>query len=54
MSEDWGTGTKATLTVLIIVLMVPGLVIEPGPISEVVGTAAIGSVWGYDFDGGGI
>jgi len=41
---------KVLLTGIILVLMVPGLVIEPGPISEVLGFAAIGSVWGLDFD----
>lgn len=50
LSEDWPT--KAFLTVIILVLMVPGLVIEPGPISEIVGAAAIGSVWGVDLTGG--
>ncbi|MFU1780717.1 hypothetical protein ACM16X_04985 [Haloarcula japonica] len=47
---------KGLLTAIIVVLMVPGLVIEPGPVTEVVGVAAIGSVWGLDLtgdDGGG-
>lgn len=46
---------KLFLTGLILVLMLPGLIIEPGPISEILGFAAIGSVWGVDFtgDGGG-
>jgi hypothetical protein len=35
--------------------MVPGLIVEPGPISEVLGLAAIGTIWGVDLtgDGGG-
>lgn len=48
-SED--AMSKAALTALILVLMVPGLVVEPGPVSEVVGVAAIGSVWGVDLNG---
>jgi hypothetical protein len=51
-----GALAKLFLTGVILVLMVPGLLIEPGPLSEFVGFAAIGSVWGYDFgagDGGG-
>jgi hypothetical protein len=46
---------QAALTLLIVVLMVPGLIVEPGPVSEVLGLAAIGAVWGVDLggDGGG-
>lgn len=47
MSEK-GNFEKMLLTAIILVLMVPGLIIEPGPISEAVGAAAIGSVWGVD------
>lgn len=52
MSER-STTEKAVITGVILVLMLPGLVIEPGPVSEVVGVAAIGTVWGLDLDGGG-
>lgn len=41
---------KAPLTLLVVVLMIPGLVIEPGPISEIVGLGAILSIWGVDWD----
>jgi hypothetical protein len=46
---------NVALTLLVVVLMVPGLIVEPGPISEMVGLAAIGAVWGVDLtgDGGG-
>lgn len=44
MTEDWPI--KLLLTAIIIVLMVPGLVIEPGPFSEAAGGAAVGGVWG--------
>lgn len=47
------TFIKIILTAGIAVLMVPGLVIEPGPISEIVGLGAIMSVWGIDWDDGG-
>lgn len=46
------TPIKLLLTVGIGILMVPGLIIEPGPISEIVGLGAIMSVWGIDWDGG--
>lgn len=46
------TGVKLLLTVGIGILMVPGLVIEPGPISELVGIGAVLSIWGIDWDGG--
>jgi len=42
---------KGFLTLVVLVLMVPGLVVEPGPVSEVVGVAAIGSIWGVDLGG---
>lgn len=39
---------KIGLSALIIIMMIPGLVVEPGPISEIVGIGAILAVWGYD------
>lgn len=57
MADDDGLpfAVQAALTLLIVVLMVPGLIVEPGPVSEVLGLAAIGAVWGVDLggDGGG-
>jgi len=47
------TTEKVALTGLIVVLMIPGLIIEPGPISEILGIAAIGTVWGVDLGVGG-
>lgn len=46
---------KLGLTIGIVLLMIPGLVIEPGPISEIVGLGAIMSIWGYEdiLNGGG-
>lgn len=51
LGDDWPF--KLLLTGVILMLMIPGLVIEPGPISELVGFGAIGAVWGLSFDGGG-
>jgi len=51
MVDDSDPVIKTGLTAIILVLMLPGLVIEPGPISEVVGLAAIGTVWGVDLGG---
>jgi hypothetical protein len=44
---------KALLTAVIVVLMVPGLIIEPGPISEIIGIGFLASIWGLDFMPGG-
>lgn len=44
---------KILLSIGIIVLMIPGLVIEPGPISEIAGVVALGSIWGLDLGMGG-
>lgn len=53
MSDD-SLFTKLGLTALVIIMMIPGLVIEPGPISEIVGLGAIATIWGFDelFTGG--
>lgn len=45
------TAVNLLLTGIVLVLMLPGLVIEPGPLSEIVGLAAIGSIWGLDLTG---
>lgn len=51
MAEDSGTASKILLTGIVIILMIPGLIIEPGPLSEVIGLGAILSIWGIDWDG---
>lgn len=55
MSDDDGILGKVVMTALVVVFMVPGLVLEPGPISEIVGIGAIATIWGFGglFDGGG-
>jgi hypothetical protein len=40
-TDAGGTGVKLLLTGIIVVLMVPGLIIEPGPITEIAGVGAI-------------
>lgn len=52
-TDERGTGAKLLLTAIIIVLMIPGLIVEPGPLSEIAGLAALGAVWGFDIGGGG-
>lgn len=51
MSEDDSTAVQILLSVVVIVLMIPGLVIEPGPISEIVGLGALGAIWGFNLSG---
>jgi len=41
------------LTAAIVVMAIPGLIVEPGPFSELVAAGLIAGVWGVDFDGGG-
>jgi hypothetical protein len=38
---------KIVATAVIVILAIPGLVIEPGPFSEVAAGMAVLSVWGY-------
>lgn len=42
---------KLGLSAMIVVLMIPGLVIEPGPLTEIAGLAALGGIWGFDIGG---
>lgn len=45
---------KALLTALITIVAIPGLVIEPGPISEIAWIGGVSAIWGLDWgaDGG--
>jgi hypothetical protein len=41
---------KILLSVGIVIMMIPGLVIEPGPVSEAAGLASLLGIWGLDSD----
>jgi hypothetical protein len=47
------TVIKVFLTGVVVVLGVPGLVIEPGPFSEIITAGLIASIWGLDWSTGG-
>lgn len=53
MSDDTGVIAKLVLTVGVIVAAIPGLVVEPGPLSEIAALAALGAIWGVDLGIGG-
>jgi len=40
------------LSVIVIIFAIPGLVIEPGPFSEIAAIGALGAIWGFDIGGG--
>lgn len=44
--------TKAVLSAVVVILFVPGLIIEPGPISEIAALGILTSIWGIDWTGG--
>ena len=44
---------KVFLSVVVVVIAIPGLIIEPGPLSEVAAAVALGSIWGVDLGLGG-
>jgi hypothetical protein len=50
MSDDPGTGMKLVLTAIVVVLMVPGLIIEPGPFSEMAAVGLLMAIWFGDGD----
>lgn len=40
---------KLGLSAVVIIMALPGLVIEPGPVSEIVALTCLGVIWGFDF-----
>lgn len=44
------TVSRVALSAAVIVLMIPGLIIEPGPVSEAVGIGALLTIWSVDDD----
>lgn len=45
---------KLGLSAVVAIGFFPGLIIEPGPLSEATALAAWGSIWGFDLlEGGG-
>lgn len=49
--EDHGLPVKLLLSGIVITLMIPGLIFEPGPLSEIAGLGALGAIWGLDLGG---
>lgn len=52
MGDDSSTLVQMGLSAIVIILAIPGLVIEPGPISEIIAIGALGTIWGFDLGGG--
>lgn len=50
--EERGLGGKIAITVLVVILFSPGLVIEPGPLSEGLALTILAGVWGIPLLGG--
>jgi hypothetical protein len=42
---------KVGLTALITVMAIPGLIIEPGPLSEIAWIGGMSAIWGLDWTG---
>lgn len=40
---------KIGLTAVVLVFAIPGLIVEPGPLSEIAAIGVIGTIWGMDF-----
>lgn len=41
---------KVGLSAVVLIFAVPGLIIEPGPFSEIAAIAALGTIWGVELD----
>jgi hypothetical protein len=52
MADDDSTIVQLMLSAVVIVVAIPGLIIEPGPLSELAALAALGAIWGFDLPGG--
>lgn len=44
---------KVLLSVAVVVVAIPGLIIEPGPLSEIAALGALATIWGVDLGIGG-
>lgn len=44
---------KLFLTGLVAVFAVPGLILEPGPFSEITAAGLLAAIWGLDWSSGG-
>lgn len=44
---------KLTLTAGVVVVAIPGLIVEPGPLSEIAALGALATIWGMDLGIGG-
>lgn len=53
MADDDNTLVQLLLTAVVIVLAIPGLIVEPGPLSELAALGALGVIWGFDLPGAG-
>lgn len=45
------TATKLFLTAVVGVFAIPGLVVEPGPFSELTAAGLLAAIWGLDWSG---
>lgn len=45
MAEQNGIVGKLILTVAVVVAAIPGLIVEPGPLSEVAALAVLAAIW---------
>lgn len=53
MSDDDNWLVQLGLSAVVLIMAIPGLIIEPGPISEIVAVGALGVIWGVDLGIGG-
>lgn len=45
-----GVGSKIVMSAVVIVVAIPGLVIEPGPLSEMAALGVLSAIWSSDGD----
>lgn len=45
------TATKLFLTGVVAIFALPGLIVEPGPFSELTAAGLLAAIWGLDWSG---
>lgn len=53
-NDDTSFWVKLALSIAIVIAAIPGLIIEWGPLSEIIALGSLGTIWGIDLlDGDG-
>lgn len=46
--DERGVLGKLVLSAIVVILALPGLIIEPGPLSEIAALGVLAAIWGFE------